>query len=115
MDAAVSEVDFLEVVQIPVSEHVLVDPQQVVEGEIEHLGAGLQGRDLGEGGVEALHRLLPSFPLADAALGAVAIGRGVLKNKKEFIMHDQITIDRQTYFFFLFFCNTYFLYFALNT
>ena len=80
MYAAVSEVDLLEIVQVPVSEHVLVDPEEVVKGEIEHLGASVQGRDLGERGVEAFHRLLATLPLTDAALGAVAIGGGVLEN-----------------------------------
>ena len=84
MYAAVSEVDLLEIVQVPVSEHVLVDPEEVVKGEIEHLGASVQGRDLGEGGVEALHRLLAALPLTDAVLGTVAISRGFLKNKSAF-------------------------------
>ena len=86
MDAAVSEVDLLQVVQVPVPEHVLVDAEEVVEGEVEHLGAGVQGRDLGEGRVEALHRLLPPLPLAGAALWTVPVSQGFLKNKNAFIL-----------------------------
>ena len=108
MDAAVSEVDLLEIVQIPVSEHVLVDPEEVVEWEIEHLGASVKSRDLGERGVEAFHRLLATLPLADAALGAVAIGGRVLENNNNvyYAWSDQ---------YWQFFCNTHFPYFALNT
>ena len=75
-----SQVDLLEVVQVPVPENVLVDAEEVVVGEVEDLGGVVQGRDLGEGGVEAFHRLLATLPLTDAALGAVAIGGGVLEN-----------------------------------
>ena len=32
-----AEVDLLEVVEVPLPEHVLVDPEQVVEGEVQHL------------------------------------------------------------------------------
>lgn len=74
-----SQVDLLEVVQVPVPEDVLVDAEEVVEAEVEDLGGGVQGRDLGEGRVEALHRLLASLPLADAVLGTVAIRGGILK------------------------------------
>ena len=81
-----SEVDLLQVVQVPVPENVLIDAEEVVEGEVEHLGAGVQGRDLGEGRIEALHRLLPSLPLADAALWTVPVRQGFLKNKNAFIL-----------------------------
>ena len=84
MDAAMSQVDLLEVVQVPVPENVLVDAEKVVVGEVEDLGGVVQGRDLGEGGVEALHRLLAALPLTDAVLGTVAISRGFLKNKSAF-------------------------------
>ena len=102
-----AEVDLLEVVQVPLPEHVLVDPQQVVEGEVQHLRVellnfdidttttieygmekedlylrgGVQLRDPGERGVEALHRLLAPLPLAGAVLGAVAQGRGLLNTE----------------------------------
>ena len=79
MDAAMSQVDLLEVVQVPVPEDVLVDAEEVVEAEVEDLGGGVQARDLGEGRVEALHRLLAPLPLADAVLGTVAIRGGFLK------------------------------------
>ena len=79
MNAAMSQVDLLEVVQVPVPEDVLVDAEEVVEAEVEDLGGGVQARDLGEGRVEALHRLLAALPLADAVLGTVAIRGGVLK------------------------------------
>lgn len=78
-----SQVDLLEVVQVPVPEDVLIDAEEVVEAEVEDLGGGVQGRDLGEGRVEALHRLLASLPLADAVLGTVAIRGGFQDNKKE--------------------------------
>ena len=99
-----AEVDLLEVVQVPLPEHVLVDPQQVVEGEVQHLRVellnfdidttttieygmekedlylcgGVQLRDPGERGVETLHRLLAPLPLAGAVLRTVAQGRGLL-------------------------------------
>ena len=81
MDAAMSQVDLLEVVQVPVPEDVLVDAEEVVVGKVEDLGGAVQGRDLGESGVEALHGLLAALPLTHAVLGTVAISRGFLKNK----------------------------------
>ena len=86
MDAAVSQVDLLEVVQVPVSKHVLVDPEEVVEREVEDLGGGVQGGDLGEGRVEALNSLLATLPLADAVLGTVPICGGFLKIPKTCIL-----------------------------
>ena len=32
-----AEVDLLEVVEVPLPENILVDPKQVVEGEVQHL------------------------------------------------------------------------------
>ena len=60
LDAAVSEVDLLQVVQVPLPQHVLVDTKEVVERQVEDLGGGVQHGDLGQGGVDALHRLLPA-------------------------------------------------------
>ena len=37
MDAAVSEVDLLQVVQVPLPQHVLVDTEEVVERQVEDL------------------------------------------------------------------------------
>ena len=41
-----AEVDLLEVVQVPLPEHILVDPQQVVEGEVQHLRVKLLNFDI---------------------------------------------------------------------
>ena len=46
-----------------------------------YLCGGVQLRDPGERGVEALHRLLAPLPLAGAVLGAVAQGRGLLNTE----------------------------------
>ena len=54
-----------------------------MEREDLYLRGGVQLRDPGERGVEALHRLLAPLPLAGAVLGAVAQGRGLLN--REFI------------------------------
>ena len=49
-----------------------------MEKEDLYLCGGVQLRDPGERGVEALHRLLAPLPLAGAVLRTVAQGRGLL-------------------------------------
>ena len=49
-----------------------------MEKEDLYLRSGVQLRDPGKRGVEALHRLLAPLPLAGAVLRAVAQGRGLL-------------------------------------
>ena len=52
-----------------------------MEKEKLYLRGGVQLRDPGERGVEALHRLLAPLPLAGAVLRTVAQGRGLLNTE----------------------------------
>ena len=79
VDTAVPEINLLQVVEVPVPQHRLVDTKQVVERQVEDLRGGVEHGHLGQGGVETLHGLLSSFPLTDTIVGTVALCGAGLK------------------------------------
>lgn len=68
---ALRKVDFLQVWHVEFLEDIPPDERKVVSPQVQDLGVWMKGRDfLGQRGVDTLHCLLSTFPLADADVWA---------------------------------------------